>query len=119
MRYSSNENTTLVGQLTPNRVVTIKIINILTDTVIPLTNNVCVESNHIPGLYLWNTSNLSIDAITGYTNLIYEMRQGTEVYYGKFIYGGYVDKDGNVDISGLITDLTEVLETLNIINARL
>jgi len=119
MRYSKDENTVLVGQLTPNVNVTIKIIDIARDTVIGLSNDKCTESRHIPGLYLWSTNNILPDEVNGYTNLIYEMKQGTEVYYGKFIYGGYVDKDGNVDISGVITDLTEVIETLNIINARL
>lgn len=119
MRYSSSEKTVLVGQLTPGRVVSIKIINLLTDTLIDISNSTCVESEHIPGLYLWSTNDITPGGVTGFTNLLYEMKQGDEVYYGKFVYGGYVDEDGNVDVSGIITDLTEVIETLNIINARM
>lgn len=119
MRYSTSEKTVLVGQLKPASNVTIKLINIATDTEIPLISNICTESKHIPGLYLWGTQYIESGGVTGYTNIIYEMKQDTEVYYGKFVTGGYVDDDGNIDISGVITDLTEVLETLNIINARL
>lgn len=119
MRYASNEKTVLVGQLEPGKDVTIKIVNLAVDQEVTLTNNSCIESKHIPGMYLWNTSAITAGSITGYANLLYEMHQGDEVYYGKFVYGGYVDENGNVDISGLITDLTEVLETLNIINARM
>jgi len=119
MRYGITENSVLVGQLPTGGTVTIKLIDLATDNLITLTSNACVESLNIPGLYMWNTNSLAVDAIIGYSNVLYEMTDGIEKYYGKIVIGGYVDSNGTVDLTGIITDLTEVLDLLNIVNARI
>jgi len=119
MRYGLTENSVLVGQLPTGGTVTIKLIDLATDNLISLTNNNCTESLNMPGVYMWNTNNLAVGAITGYSNVLYEMSDGVEKYYGKIVIGGYVDSNGTVDLTGIITDLTEVLNLLNIVNARI
>lgn len=112
MRYSSNENTTLAGKFPPGSSVTIKIVNIDTDSLLTLTNNICQESIHIPGLFLFNTSKINANLST-YTNCAYEMTDGTNIFYGKFVYAGYVDqiaKQTEVDL--LIQNLEQAITNL-------
>ena len=70
MRYSETEITTLVGQFSPGQTVTIKLIELSNDALVTVTSDVCVESLHIPGMYLWKTNNMPdsqvyINAIIG------------------------------------------------------
>lgn len=92
MRYKSTENTVLAGQLPPSTSVTIKIINMETDELIELNDSVCVESIHIPGVYLFNTSNITTQ-LDIYTNCLYEMsgldnKGALKKFYGKIVIGG-------------------------------
>lgn len=104
MRYSSNENTVLVGNFPTGATVSIKIIDMLTDELVTLTDNVCTESAHIEGMYLFNTGNI-ISVFTKETSLLFEMSDGTSTFYGKFVCGGYINlittftKDTNYKIS--------------------
>jgi len=106
MRYSIEETTTLVGLFDTGLSVTIKVIDLNTDTLIDLTTNVCTESSNIPGVYLFSTSNINLNVDTGIVNLLYEMiDENGKKYYGKFSMGGYIDD--------------ELLYTLNVINGRI
>jgi len=99
MRYTIDENTTLAGNLPINLETTIVLINMKDDTLIPLTDNLCIESKNIPGVYLWNTSNIDLIARNNilYENILYEMRSGDKYFRGKFVYGGYTELNKNID----------------------
>lgn len=118
MRYSEEEVTTLVGQFKPGKNVTIKLIELSNDSLVSISNNVCTESEHMPGMYLWKTTNINDTALVGYSNLLYEMKdEDGKVFYGKFIFGGYVDDE--MDFTDSIADVEEIRQTVHIINARL
>jgi len=122
MRYSKNEHVVVVGVLPANSVVKIKIINVANDALLSLTDDNCVESTHIEGVYLWSTVNIAnSEDITTYTNLVAQMYVvgGDAKHYAKFVIGGYVDDDIVVDLAGSGFDSTEILDILNIINARM
>ncbi len=91
MRYSEQETTTLAGKFNENDSVTIKIINMAGDILEDLDSNICTESDHIPGIFLWDMNNIT-NIPTGYDNYLYEMTNGTKVFFGKFIFGGYLDE---------------------------
>jgi len=61
-----------------------------TDTLETITNNVCTESSNISGTFLWSMDNITS---TGYKNFLYEMTNGEKSFYGKFVYGGFVDSN--------------------------
>ena len=90
MRYKTNENIPLTGLLPVGSTVTIRILNLSTDTLVPVDSNVCVESLVIPGVFVWNTLNIT-GTIDSYTSMYYEMTNGVVVVSGKFVYGGYID----------------------------
>ena len=120
MRYSDKEVAILVGQFKSGSKVTIKILDIDHDLEIPLQTYNCYESNVIPGIYLWNTMNLDMSRIDEFNNLLYEMKdENNNTYYGKFVMGGYVDRE--IDLSGITDAATQeaMLKMLKIINARL
>jgi len=120
MRYSDKEAAVLVGQFKPGSNVTIKILDIDHDLEIPLQVYKCKESKVIPGIYLWSTLNLDMSRIDDYNNLLYEMKdEHNNTYYGKFVMGGYVDKE--IDLSDITDKPTHdaMLKMLKIINARL
>jgi len=117
MRYSLNENSVLVGQFEPGSTVNIEILLLETDTLLILDDDVCAESSFMPGVFTWNTSNLSdLNNINGYVNLLYKMTsdQGDD-YYGKFVFGGYVDLIDD-DVAEDVHN--KILEWLYIISSR-
>ena len=87
MRYNSNETTAVAGKLPTGGSVTIKVVLLETDTIVDVSSNVCNESQHIEGMYIWDTSNI----LTKSGHMLYEMTDGTNKAYGKLVYGGYVD----------------------------
>lgn len=121
MRYSELEKTVLVGQFKTGQAITIKLIELSNDNIVEISNNNCIESQHMPGIYLWSTDYIVDNSLVGYSNLLYEMTSVDDgrKYYGKFIYGGYVDKDVSVDLSEVLADTNEIKNTTHIINARI
>jgi len=127
MRYSENEHAILVGQFSPNETVKIRILDLEHDLEISLINNICNESNTIPGIYLWDTKYIDTSKISTYINLLYEMTDSNNnKYYGKFVYGGYVDKlitdmlklsDNSGTSTGSTNDI--ILKLVKVINARI
>ena len=104
MRYKTSENVTLGALLPIGATVTIRVLNLDTDTLIGVSSNACVESLVIPGVFRWTTSNI-VDIVTQYTTLYYEMTDGTVVVGGKFVYGGYIDAIGTpVEIADAVWD---------------
>lgn len=86
MRYKNDEQTTLGGYLDRDKVVTIKVLD-NTGTAVDLVSNICNESQDAPGLYLWDTSNMTTEA----GSYFYIMSDGINSMPGKFVYGGYLD----------------------------
>jgi hypothetical protein len=78
MRYVKTENTILAGELAPSSTVKIKLINMQSDELLTINSNVCIESTHIPGTYLWNTSNIDSSPIT---NLPLNVLVGSDTLY--------------------------------------
>ncbi len=119
MRYSNDESAILVGLFNPGQVVTIKVVNLQTDAVIALDTSTCLESEQIPGMYRWSTTTISDNSLTAdFYNLFYEMTaEDGERFYGKFIYGGYVDKAISIDLTNMNDDHREIIEKLDIITA--
>ena len=118
MRYSIGEDAILVGQFSPGSVVTIKIIVLDNDNLLVLDNINCYESTNMPGIFMWNTNNISdTNNINGYINLLYEMTNTEdEKYYGKIVYGGYPDDNTDVAVEDAHA---KILEWLYILNGRI
>jgi len=90
MRYTKDENTILAGNLPTGGDVTIKIINMDTDDLLTLDTDACTESDNIPGLFKFDTVNITDDR-TDMISCLYEMSDGTKTFRGKFILSGYVN----------------------------
>jgi len=90
MRYSLTEKPILAGHLDTTNPVTIKIVEMKTDTLLTLNTDVCNASVNIPGVFLFDTTNI-IQQFDVYTNLMYEMTDGSIKFYGKFVMSGYID----------------------------
>ena len=89
MRYELGENIAVGGILPSGTTVTVEIIDMLTDSVVPLSDSSCIESAHIEGLYVWTTENISAE-IVGYRVLFYRMTDGENYVQGKFVYGEHL-----------------------------
>lgn len=113
MRYAKYENVNLMGFLTPNSNVTIKVVALSNDseTLLELNDNVCIESEHIPGVYRWSTVDLT-NAIIGYTELIYIMENTDneeDVYSSKIALSGSYDNLSEIDgITEIINNIQQV-----------
>lgn len=103
MRYTNEEVTGLVGKLGIDEIVTIKVVHIPSDTLVEVASDICIESDHIPGMYMWDTSNMGVPVSGAY---MYEMTDGTKVSPGKFTIGGAMD------------NLSEILTALGSINTE-
>jgi len=120
MRYASSENTTLLGKFSPGKRVTITILDLQTDKQVNLSSDICFESNILPGLYLWNTSNINDLALMGYHDMYYRMMdQDGNTFDGKFVLGGYVDLDLHQELLNAGFDLTAIARILKIVNMRI
>lgn len=120
MRYAKEEQAILVGKFKPGSIVTIKLIELSNDNLVEVTNNICVESEHLPGIFLWSTSDIADDSLVGYSNLLYLMSDETgKEFIGKFVYGGYTDNGIKVDLTEVLNDTKQIKENIDIVNARL
>ena len=94
MRYVKTENTILAGELSPSSTAKIKLINMQSDELLTINSNVCTESTHIPGTYLWNTSNIDSSLFSNLTTpmnvlyMMYNVSDPTKTFKGKFVIGG-------------------------------
>jgi len=117
MRYKLSEDIILAGKLTVGATVTIKILDLATDTFIALTSNSCTESSNIPGLYLWSTNNITT-TVTGYKNCYYEMTDNSNTISGKFVYGGYIE-DMDTQLDGMDSKLDSIDTQLDDVDTQL
>ena len=62
MKYQTI-GTRLLGYLSPNTNVVIKLVDIKQDKLIQLLTDVCLESTALPGLYIFDTNNIDLDKI--------------------------------------------------------
>lgn len=119
MRYSNDERAILVGQFEPNDTVTIKLLDLGENTEIPTTDNICIESDVMPGIFLWDTSKVGVNQLDNFHNVLYEMKSNDgSKYYGKFVYGGYMDKELTVLLDNP-ESYDAILKLLRIINGRI
>lgn len=88
MRYKEEENTALVGKLDKDKNVVVTVVHALSDTLIEVESDVCVESLKIPGMYVWNTAKMNTN-LTG--KFMYEMTDGVRVSPGVFTIGGAME----------------------------
>jgi len=115
MRYATGEDTTLLGTFKAGTTVNIQVLDLKTDNLVNITSSVCTESNKVPGLYQWTTSNINDPAIVGYRDMFYRMTDAAgNTFDGKFVYGGYTDMSVELKAVGFNTD--EILRILKIIN---
>jgi len=121
MRYALGENSVLVGQFDTGNTVTIKLLVLDNDLLLTLNSNSCLESTKIPGIFMWNTSNISTtNNLSGYTNVLYEMVSNTgKKYYGKIVYAGYVENNQPIDIQPLIDADATITDLVYLINSRI
>lgn len=92
MRYMKQENTWVLGNLTPASTVMITIVNLEDDSLVTLATNNCTESAHIPGMYSFDIETNIVTPPTGYVNYAYQMQDSEgNTFRGKFIYGGGFD----------------------------
>ena len=110
MRYIKTENTILAGELSPGTTVKIKLINMLTDELLPINSDMCVESQHIPGTYLWPINNIDQSV---FDNLIQPMSVLYAMYVpGASATGQKIVFKGKIVIGGELNNLS----TINTIN---
>ena len=109
MRYSGREVIGVVCELPPGLEVTIEVIDILTDELIELEDDVCVESEHIGGIYRWSTDKIKDKEELGYKNLLCSMvgNDGTRSL-AKLVIGGtaemvYVLEDDITVVKALVS----------------
>ena len=120
MRYTKNEDVILVGKFKPGSVVKITLIELSNDNLVEVNTDECVESEHIPGIFLWSTSDIKPDALVGYSNILYVMKDDTgKEFMGKFAVGGYLEDGVKLDLSPVLKDTKELKENVDIINARI
>ena len=121
MRYSKSEDSTLVGYFKPGSSVKIDILAIDTDNKLILDDDICIESQEVPGIFLWNTRSINAsNSFHHYSNMLYKMydTDTDEIYLGKFIMGGYVDDRFN-EISNTLDEINTKLNKLDdIINTN-
>jgi hypothetical protein len=115
MRYAQTENTWLLGNLPPGKTVTIVIVDIDTDNAPILLSNECVESTHIPGLYIFDV--LTNLPVTSYKNFAYEMSDGENAFRGKFVYGGALPADVKSINEEPVTNINDLSGKTDILNA--
>jgi len=119
MRYIKGEKAILVGIFSkPGLTVTMKMIVLEGDNLVELTSNICVESEHMPGVYMFSTENIKDDSIVTDCNILAEMTNTadeTMKRYGKISFGGGFNNDTVVDlteIKTLLMTLTSDIEEL-------
>lgn len=112
MRYSTNEKANLVGIFNKTGLtVTIELLELSNDNLVELTTNACIESAHMPGIYLFSTENIKADSLVGYSNILYKMTDTsdtTNVYYGKIVFGGVLDDTTAIDITTITDSIDEL-----------
>lgn len=117
MRYNETENTVLAGIFKSGDIVTIKIINMETDELEELNSDICVESSHIAGSFLWSVTNMTNAPSLYYKNFMYEMSNGVTKFYGKFIYGGIIqDRIKNIEDKDYGLSIEQHNKLMSIIN---
>jgi hypothetical protein len=91
-RYAESqygEKPVAVGVFLTGDTVTIQVLNLATDALIPLDDNSCTESAQISGLFLWDSDNFTTQP-TDFTQLVYVMTNvAGRQHPGKFVIGGF------------------------------
>lgn len=92
--------TRLLGYLAPNTTVNIILIDIKTDSIIATTSNACIESQSLPGLYIFNTSEILLDQLDDMYKLTDESLEIAYIMSNDLheTYGGKIVIDNDLKI---------------------
>lgn len=90
MRYTLGETAYLVGKFNTGSTVTMNIVDLSTDTSLALDSNSCSELVAAPGYYVFDLSNITTP-LSGYTNCLCVMSDGSNEFLNKIVVSGYPD----------------------------
>jgi hypothetical protein len=93
VRYAEaqyGEQPIAIGVFTPGDApVTIQLLDLATDALVPLTSNLCTESMQIPGFFYWDGANCVTPPV-GFHQCLYVMTNAAgRTHAGKLVIGGY------------------------------
>lgn len=92
MRYTEYENPIAAGVIPNGNPVSVRVLNLETGALFPLTSGAATPSPAMPGVYTFSLAN--IDApIEGYTQVVIEFNDDVtgDKDYAKLVLRGYVD----------------------------
>jgi len=93
VRYAEaqyGEHAIAIGVFTPGDAVTIQLLDLATDALVPLDSAVCSESAQIPGFFYWSAANVTPPYPTGFHQCLYVMTNAAgRTHAGKLVIGGY------------------------------
>ncbi len=90
MLYGEGKATVLLGELNPGATATIKVIDTVSDSILQLQSNQCVESTHSLGTFRFNTSNI----LSPTREMFYVMTDNSgRSFKGKFLFDSNLNKD--------------------------
>ena len=123
MRYVKTENTVLAGELEPSTTVKIKLIDMLNDSLLNINSDICTESQHIPGTYLWPISNINqsvFDNLTQPMSVLYAMYvpgvsdpKLKTIFKGKIVIGGELNNLSTINTIDTNVKTNNQLATIN------
>lgn len=92
MRYAQHEVAVACGVLPTGSAVSVRVLDINNDVLLPTSTGVAVESPVMPGLYRFALSNITVP-ITGFLQVVVEFRVVAtgERDYAKILLRGWVD----------------------------
>lgn len=105
MRYAEpkyGEQPIALGIFSPGDTVTITIIDLTTDTALPLTASGCTESSVVSGFFSFSTSGL-VTELSGFHQCLYVMEnQDGRQHPGKIVIGGYPSDSARARFEGFV-----------------
>ena len=91
MRYSDTETTKVVGIFPAGSSVFVQVLNLNTDSYSTLTTNTAIESSKAPGVFIWDTGNIT-DVLLAPTSFLVLMTDTINTTHNKITVGGYMSE---------------------------
>ncbi len=92
MRYTRLESTKVVGVFPTGSVVTVLVLNTEIDQLVPVSSNVCSESDKVDGVFYWDTTNI-LTPFTTPTGVMIIMESGSHRVFVKVLLGDDTTSD--------------------------
>jgi len=106
VRYAEaqyGEHAVAIGIFMPGDSVTIQVLDLATDALVPLDSAVCSESVLIPGFFRWSAANVTPPYPTGFHQCLYVMTNAAgRTHAGKLVIGGYPSDSAKRRFQGAI-----------------